>query len=209
MIIYKATNRANGKIYIGKTTRSLKRRLSEHFKSEKGYFPNALRKYGLQGFEFTKIENCKSENSLNEREMYWISFFGCKYPGGYNLTDGGEGMSGFSPSEATRKKLSNALGGLTRSDDTRKKMSLSRQGIVFSENHRKNISEANRRRIFSAETRAKMSAAHKGVPMSESARENISKAAKARVLNFPMPYMKGRGKQQLFKNQQIQEVNVL
>ena len=55
MIIYKATNTANGKIYIGLTTLSLERRKIEHFwkanSSNKPYhFYNAIRKYGWNAF---------------------------------------------------------------------------------------------------------------------------------------------------------------
>ena len=50
MIIYKVTNKINGKVYIGKTKYTLNDRKSQHFSECKLYnthnkFHNALRKY--------------------------------------------------------------------------------------------------------------------------------------------------------------------
>ena len=45
-------------------------------------------KYGIDNFSFEIIEKC-SQKELNEKEIYWISFFD-SYRKGYNETTGGE-----------------------------------------------------------------------------------------------------------------------
>lgn len=57
MIIYKATNKFNGKIYIGQTINSLEYRSNQHKRDanrvnkKNYYFINAIAKYGFQEFE--------------------------------------------------------------------------------------------------------------------------------------------------------------
>lgn len=93
-VIYKATNRINGKIYIGQTTKTIKERMSYHLCARVGIFRKALKKYGLQTFDIVAVDIGISAQDLNEKEKYWIRHFNCKAPNGYNLTDGGEGSQG-------------------------------------------------------------------------------------------------------------------
>jgi len=67
MIIYKAENRINGKIYIGQTTASLKKRIAGHlWETHKNQvFSNALRKYGIQSFNFSIIDSASSQEVLD------------------------------------------------------------------------------------------------------------------------------------------------
>ena len=91
--IYQITNLVNGKIYIGKTEQSIKKRWQEHcadsIKERCADRPlyRAIRKYGIENFS---IELLEETDQPNERECYWIeqkqSF---KY--GYNATLGGDG----------------------------------------------------------------------------------------------------------------------
>lgn len=53
MIVYKATNKLNDKVYIGITTKTLRHRMSIHKKDAKvknTYFYRAIRKYGFDNF---------------------------------------------------------------------------------------------------------------------------------------------------------------
>jgi len=106
-VIYKWTNKINGKSYIGQTTSENRRKrehISGHFKGSLLY--KAIQKYGIENFEYSVIENVE-ESKLSEREMYWISYYKTN-ESGYNLTEGGDGTRGFSHplSEEHKKKLS-------------------------------------------------------------------------------------------------------
>lgn len=92
--IYQIKNDVNEKIYIGKTTRTLKIRFNEHksrVNEQNSHLYLAMRKYGIEHFSIEPLEKC--ENSLlNEREQYWIEKLDT-YNKGYNETLGGEGLS--------------------------------------------------------------------------------------------------------------------
>jgi predicted GIY-YIG superfamily endonuclease len=58
MLVYKAENKLNGNLYIGKTTRSLEERRNGHIsesKSDNLRFHNALRKYGPENFAWSVL----------------------------------------------------------------------------------------------------------------------------------------------------------
>lgn len=97
MIIYIVINKINKKIYIGKTTKSLDRRIKQHYNdvniNRLTWFHKALKKYNKKDFIWLKIESAKDKNDLNNKEKYWIKFFKKKNIILYNLTDGGDGGS--------------------------------------------------------------------------------------------------------------------
>ncbi len=77
-IIYKITNIDNGKIYVGQTITSIKRRFKQHLKSAFSedkrfkYLPlsNAIRKHGTERFKIEKIDEADNRNDLNKKERY-------------------------------------------------------------------------------------------------------------------------------------------
>ena len=91
--IYQITNNINGKIYIGKTERTIEERFKEHCyeafkrKSEQRPLYFAMRKYGIDNFSISLIEET---NNPEEREIYWIEQKR-SYKLGYNATKGGDG----------------------------------------------------------------------------------------------------------------------
>lgn len=99
MIIYMATNKINGKKYIGMTTWTLEDRKKSHrLRSQKktkynSHFNNAIRKYGFDAFEWEEIDNAMFIKDLEEKEKYWIEYYDTYY-NGYNSTLGGEGANG-------------------------------------------------------------------------------------------------------------------
>lgn len=78
MYIYRIINNINGKSYIG-STKDTKERFKQHIKSSKysssqSYnYPlqRAFRKYGIENFSFTIIEECELD-IVAEREKYYI-----------------------------------------------------------------------------------------------------------------------------------------
>ena len=93
--IYKITNSINGKIYIGKTVKTIEERFKEHCKDYKRrkmeHRPlySAMNKYGVENFSVEEVDHCE-ESEAEEREIYWISRYG-SFRNGYNATLGGDG----------------------------------------------------------------------------------------------------------------------
>jgi group I intron endonuclease len=114
MIIYKVTNKVNGKIYIGQTVSNLEHRISQHFCAKKSYFHNALHKYGRENFEWKIIEYCESKEEMNEMEFHYIKQYN-SVEDGYNLTYGGEGNYGHKFNKAFCKKQSDLKKALYKS----------------------------------------------------------------------------------------------
>ncbi len=88
--IYKITNNVNKKVYIGQSI-DIKRRWREHKKCKDLYNPlyQDMKVNRIDNFSFDVIEEC-SQQQLNEREQFWISYYD-SYKNGYNRTIGGEG----------------------------------------------------------------------------------------------------------------------
>ena len=87
--IYQITNQINGKIYIGKTERTIQERWREHcedYLRERCYdrpLYRAMRKYGLSNFT---IELLEETDNPEEREIFWIEQKG-SFKHGYNATN--------------------------------------------------------------------------------------------------------------------------
>jgi group I intron endonuclease len=159
-IVYKATNKLDGKAYIGYTS-SWPLRKKAHEKlagKDNGYFHNALSKYGYNNFEWFILAcdaTLQDERELiEEHGTYWET------GKGYNLTRGGEGKLGYVTSEETRRKISEAHKG--------KKVS-EKQLQTLRQNARR-MKETG----HTSETKAKIAAIHKGKPKSEEHKQAIS-----------------------------------
>ena len=179
MIIYKATNLINSKVYIGQTVKSLKHRKAGHFskikKNSKTYFHNAIRRYGKNNFKWQVICACPNIDSLNEQEEYYIKFYNSNNPkNGYNLNEGGLNYNvGRKLSKKTREKQSDARVGMCFSKEHKQKISNAHKGKVKSDKHKKNLSMAMKKyfkenpcgmlsKKHSAKTRKKISLSLKG-----------------------------------------------
>jgi len=131
-VVYKVENILNGKTYIGKTTKSLAERKTAHLcdarHSRGHYLHDAIRKYGEDNFLWDVLAEHGEEKILNSLEVKYIKYFNSADPScGYNLTLGGDGQLGISPSPETRKKkslsVSKSLKGHSVSEETRRKIS--------------------------------------------------------------------------------------
>ena len=151
-VIYRIYNRTNGKSYIGKTLHPEKR-IRDHLNGRRSSvaLQNAIKKYGKGSFVVELLEQDMPESWLSKLEILHIRFFNSKN-NGYNLTDGGEGTSGYTFSPEELKKMSDALKGKTSAN----------KGKTLSPETRQRMSEAQKGKIISVGARQKISAANKG-----------------------------------------------
>ena len=114
LIVYTATNKANGKVYVGITMQPLACRIAQHkSRANKGNraFPNAIAKYGIDGFIWQVVQECETPDELNAAEVVWIQRLNSLADGGhgYNRTLGGAGTAGCSPRPESNAKRSKSL----------------------------------------------------------------------------------------------------
>lgn len=182
MIIYKITNRINGKVYIGQTIKSLAHRWRQHcMPSEKcTCLVRAIQKYGKENFTVEQIDVASDPDELNEKEKYWIAEYDCMAPKGYNLKSGGNENIVYS--DETRRRISEANTGKKASAETREKLSKAFKGRKLSEETIAKMSASRKGRARSAETRAKISQSLMGHSFTDETRQKMSEAQKRRVI---------------------------
>lgn len=144
-IIYKVTNKVNGKIYIGQTIVGLAKRKEGHINDalanrDNNYFHNSISKYGKENFKWQVIEHCDSKEELDEMEFHYIKQFRSFGSGGYNLTLGGGGMLGYKITEEHRHNLSKSHIGYKHTKEQRTKISKSLTGRQVSIKTRQKLS---------------------------------------------------------------------
>ena len=109
MVIYKATNKINKKVYIGQS-KNLEQRKKEHFydtKYGKTAFHKALKKYGFDNFDWEIIAECITREEANILEKKFIlEYGGVESTELYNETEGGHSLKLRNFTDADRKKLS-------------------------------------------------------------------------------------------------------
>lgn len=149
--IYCYRNTINNKVYIGQTD-NINRRKKEHIsKANRGYkekFYNAIRKYGIDNFEFSILYSFNSSSSsrlsilLDAMEVFLIKKYNSFYEG-YNSTLGGHSKRGYTFSEEFKAKCRNKV----FSNKTREKMSSSAKNKIVSketrDKHRDNALKRN------------------------------------------------------------------
>ncbi len=160
MIVYKATNRINGKVYIGLTTKTIKERKKAHINDATNRATNknyqnpyylALRKHGVYNFYWRQLIECSSIKELYDmREFYIKHYNSMNREFGYNCTNG---AMHFKFCEETKKKTSESLKGenspfyrIPRTQEAKDKISKALSG----ENH------PNYGKKFSEKTKQKM-----------------------------------------------------
>lgn len=201
MIVYKITNKLNGNCYIGQTVKKMNIRWNEHAHQarlfhKKSYIYSAMRKYGIENFYIEEIVSCSTKEELNSAEQYFIGFYNCLSPNGYNLTTGGD--SGARTAE-TGRKISIAKTGKRRppcSNETRLKLSTSSKGKPKSLEHNKKVSIANTGKIRTKETRhniSKIMTGNKNALKYISEEQKLEKKVKLKAYKHEW-YMKNKGK---------------
>lgn len=126
---------ANGKSYIGITTKTAKHRFDCHRRdAESGSsyaVHQAWRKYGEPKLVVLAVVEDKD---LAETEIRAIKAFGTLNPAGYNMTPGGE------ESPMLVSEIKAKLVGIKRSDETKAKLSAAKKGSM-SEAHRQKLKD--------------------------------------------------------------------
>lgn len=90
--IYKITNSINDKIYIGLTTQTIEQRWSVHINKNSScrVLNRAFRKYGKDNLIMEHIFTAFDVQSMVEMEKFFIKYYNCLAPNGYNLMTGGQ-----------------------------------------------------------------------------------------------------------------------
>lgn len=156
-LIYQATNRLNGKRYIGVTRKKLARRQNGHKqKAAAGAisrFHAAIRKYGWNAFEWSVLAEYET---WQEAVVAEVEFIAERKPE-YNVLPGGEG--GWTLSEKQKAIMIAAHLGRKASPETRAKMSAAHKGLKTGTP--KSVAatiERNKKRVWTPEMRAKVAA---------------------------------------------------
>ncbi len=164
--IYKISNLVNGKLYIGQTT-NIKTRWTSHLsllrmdKHRNLHLQAAFKKYGEQAFVFAVIEECEN---ANEREVYWIGYFGGTNGGLlYNKSSGGKS-------------------GGKMSQESRNRISAWQRGRTLTPEHAANIGRGNRGKKCTDEHKRRMSVMYKGRPIDEETKRKISESKMGRIM---------------------------
>jgi len=197
--LYIVRHRASGKEYVG-LSKNVYTRLDSHRRAASGSFLHrAIRCYGVDAFEACLYIQAEPDD-LGELERMLIEERNTAAPNGYNLTLGGDGLWGYTPSTETRQKLRMALLGREVSESVRLAVAESNRRRGQTPEARAKIAAYGRTRTASPETRAKMSrsqmghaiteetkrkiAATKiGIPLSEEHRRKMSEALKGRIIS--------------------------
>lgn len=167
--VYKYTNKINGKVYIGRTCQSLRRRA--HFNGtgykKCAYFWRAIQKYGWENFEGEILEEGLTDVEASEREAFYMKeFSSLDRNKGYNTLEGGyryysdefrEKMNNKVVSKETRKKISenhanfsgenNPMWGRRRTDEEKKRMREAFLGRTHSRETCEKLSQKKKGRI--------------------------------------------------------------
>ena len=138
--IYLIKNKQNNKCYIGQAQKFIgrenkkwgtigrwKSHLREALKTKNDHcilLNQAIRKYGIQNFEVSKICDCNQTN-IDNLEIHYIKQFNSLVPTGYNLKTGG--ANGKDSLETREKKRLMRLG-KTHSESTKNNISKGQLG---------------------------------------------------------------------------------
>lgn len=157
--VYCHTNKINGKKYFGITCLSL----NDRWRNGKGYvdqpvFWNAIKKYTWDGFFHEVIADGLTENEAKQKEIELIALYKtncCKYDNpefGYNMTDGGDGTSGWHHSKESKIKMresrrvlsgeNHPMYGKHHTQEAKDKIRISRQGTSLSDECKIKMSKA-------------------------------------------------------------------
>lgn len=122
--VYVHINKTNGKRYVGITSQKPEYRWNGGKSYHNNiYFTSAINKYGWDGFDHVVVFDHLTEEEAKSKEQELIAVWNTmdrKF--GYNITAGGEGTTGFVPSDELRALWSKIRTGSKRSEETKQKL---------------------------------------------------------------------------------------
>jgi group I intron endonuclease len=129
--IYKATNKTNGKVYIGFDSNWPHRKNSHkcYYKNGDIKFYRAIKKYDWHSFNWEVIYQSKDrDHTLKVMENYFINEYN-SFHNGYNSTLGGDGTFGIKRNLQKLPYNHNGWLGKKHSEETKKLMSENMKGV--------------------------------------------------------------------------------
>lgn len=179
MLVYILTNLANGKYYVGKTSKpSLSKYLRDaislaiHGKDNRPLLHRAIRKYGAGAFIIEPLAECETNEQAILLERAWIACLDSRnHSIGYNLSEGGEGSHGVKHSAETKALWSAQRKGqvvwnkgITYHNHVPSKQ-VGKNNPFFGKHHSQNtraiVAASNAKRVWTPEMRDRMSIAQK------------------------------------------------
>lgn len=130
-IVYKHTNKTNGKVYIGITCQRIRDRWKGGHGYRSQYFSRAIKKYGWDGFVHEIVaENLSKEDACELERILIKSYRSTETEYGYNQALGGDGGGMYNKhhSESAKKKISKARKENGFTEDHKRHISESKQG---------------------------------------------------------------------------------
>lgn len=194
--VYQIRNKLDNKLYIGSSNNIEGRWKSHAYKSTNKHLRAAIKKYGINNFEFSILMTCDPD-SLLDNEQHYMDKYSPKYNASKIAGKVGKlskkiwnkisalqraRMTGSKLPEETKAKISASLKGVKKSKETREKMSQAMLGNNHGSVKPHRVSE---------ETKAKISAAHKGKkygPYTAERKANISAGLKGNTNNKNRKY---------------------
>lgn len=109
-VVYKITNLANNKVYVGHTV-DIRKRVKDHRQGlikgihHSSHLQKSYNKYGIDNFEVSIIEFCNNDDVI-AREQYWMNHFKSNdRQFGYNFADARSSALGLKRSPETLIKM--------------------------------------------------------------------------------------------------------
>ena len=121
--IYLTRNKVTGRIYVGQKKSNIF--LGEKYLGSGRALKQAIQYYGKESFSVELLEEIDTEELMDEREIYWISFYKATDRNiGYNISEGGN-------VNRTFVGENNPFYNKKHSEETRKRWSLVRKGKKY------------------------------------------------------------------------------
>jgi group I intron endonuclease len=132
--VYLIQNRINGKCYVGKANDPEARWQSHKYAAQENkrwYLYRAIRKHGIENFEFSVLEEWPTEEQAFQAEHELIVYLRAIGADLYNETNGGEGLRGLKRTPQHCRRISETKKRIFASpegDITRERMGASQRG---------------------------------------------------------------------------------